>query len=238
MIFEIPFKEYRLPFIKLDHQQSKRSTAMKISETWKSLAFAGLLFSLLFLLLTSTSCSTENISADMEEAPFVLPKFIPGDDEGGDCSGEIAYYPTLTQVSPADFPGYDLAFLVSGGPADLPETCECAQTIICMELVLNYPDILEVGIASSFDKYNSLEIVYENPYGFKEKFREPKGLNKRPEIYQPVNPQPFSLCVENENWNLILFDFLGGIPTGMNPAAVVNTAGGICIVDNIDNPEG
>ena len=212
---------------------------MKNSNAWRPTALAALGCCLLTLLLFP-SCTTEHPSADLQQAPQVWSDKDAGPHAPrGDCEGEISFFPTLTAVSVSDYPGYDLALHVSGGGySELPSGCECSSSVICLDLLLNIPDVLLVGVAETGSPSKMVDVVYENPIGFSPEYLHPVGHNELPEILDPVNPQPFSLCIEELSGDLLLFDFVGTLPNGTEASAIVNTAGGICIVDNIDNPNG
>ena len=212
---------------------------MKNSILWRPAAFLAMGCCLLALLLFP-SCTAEHPSADLQEAPQVWSDKDPVQHvPKGDCEGEIPFFPTLTVMSVDGYPGYDLALHVSGSAlSELPPGCQCSSTVICLDLLLDIPDVLLVGVAEVGNPSKDVDVVYENPIGFSPDYLKPLGHNDMPENLTPVNPQPFSLCVEELSGNLLLFDFVGTLPNGTDLSAIVNTAGGICIVDNIDNPNG
>lgn len=174
----------------------------------------------------------------MNEPPQVWADNEEGSIPTSDCEGEVAYFPNLTVVPVNNYPGFDFALHISGGGPVLPSGCDCASSVICLDLLLDFPDVLSVGVTDLNGSGKGVDLVYETPWGYTKDYRAPKGLNSMPKNMHPAFPEPFSLCIEELNGDLLLFDFVGTLPSGTELEAIVNTAGGICIVDNIDNPHG
>lgn len=192
----------------------------------------------LTMLLALFSCSADHlINEDFDGKPALLK----GQDKGtpySECEGEYPYEPNLTALPLANYPGYDLAVLVTGYPDNVPVDCQCSETTVCLQLGLAIPNVLRVGIADSQFAGQGIEALYQNPGGFTSKYLSPIGLNENPVLQNPVNLGPFSLCFDTANGDILLFDFMGNSLEDFSLEAVIDNAGGICIIDNIDNPNG
>ena len=183
-----------------------------------------------------SGCSRPDQIKDLDELNIAMDK---GDDgKFSDCSGEIPFTPTISPVSVTDYPGFDLALLVTGTAPDLPPGCGCATTTYTFNLALDYMFVQEVGVAYSGDQTMNVDGVYEDQSGFALEFRAPDGWNSDIDPNNNMGDNSFSVCIEAADGDIILFDFYGGTPGGPGSTSVIDNVGGICIVDNIGKENG
>lgn len=201
----------------------------------KPLSLFGKFCCLAALLFLFPSCSRIDPVAELDPVGPALELIGPEEGSKGDCFGEIQFTPSIVVLPDAQFPTHDLAVIITGEAEGVPKGCMCSRSVICVDLVINAQDVLGVGITASLEGGKDIVSVYENPYGYFGDFKIPKGHNSN---YDLANPEPFNLCVDVEDGDILVFDFIGGLPNGIDPASIISTAGGICIVDNIDNPQG
>lgn len=208
---------------------------MENTTSQKLLSLLGKFYCLAALLFFFPSCSRMDPVAELDPVGPAMELSGPEEGSKGDCFGEIQFTPSFVVLPQNQFPTHDLAIFVTGGAEGVPKNCMCSRTVICVDLSINVQDVLGVGITASLEGGKKIVSVYENPYGYFGEFKVPKGLNSN---YDLANPVPFNLCVDVVDGDILVFDFIGGLPTGIDPASIISTAGGICIVDNIDNPQG
>ncbi len=154
------------------------------------------------------------------------------------CTGEFPFLPEITVLDASDYEGFDLALKIMGDPMGLPGNCNCQQKIISLEFTMEIPEVIEAGFLATWAPYQPYEPIYETPGGFGDQFKVPKGYNQQFQIVNPVDPGPFELTYDAAMGNILLLDLVQPLPSGLDANAVIQQAGGICIIDNIDNPNG
>lgn len=184
-------------------------------------------FGFILALFLTTACNGIDPIEEVSESGFALKE---GGGAEGPCSGEIAFTPSFTLVSVSGYPGYDFALQITGTAPEVPQGCTCGVTTYTVNLNLDYYYVKAVALASSADQANNVEVVYEDEEGFLLKFRAPQGWNSVPEQVDGQGSSAFSVCVDSQDGDIILFDFYGG---ALSPNLIDNV-GGICIIDNID----
>ena len=190
------------------------------------------------LVLSLVACEPLHSLEEARPMDPALAKDNPLEPIKGFCEGSIPFLPTVVLHNPADFPGYDLVLEVGGAAEGVPPNCTCASTEIYLEMLLDVTQVQGLGLGSSNNPYGPVDVVFQNPGGFGSKYEAPNGLNAQLGPLDPVNPDLFQVAFLLSQGDLVLFDLDAPLPDNVSLSQVLDTAGGICIIDNIDNPNG
>lgn len=211
-------------------------------KNFKPLTFL-VFFAAAFLFFTG--CQQESVlNQDESTQPSLQGIGIIGQEPDNPCTG-MEFLPTTYTILSAgpgtNYPDYDLAVQVhaSNSTLSMGEDCECAYRQLCV--VLNFPQsqVEEAAITQKSDPYSQRIILRSDNNGSYLGYNDlvplvPPGSSQTTPGTYVSGPPEHSLCITQGN--VVLFSFPAGFPPGYDAFNSVNYVTGICIIDNLPDP--
>lgn len=207
---------------------------MKTLMIFQKRIFTSLFWILALLFLTMVGCTQPEEISEMWENHPPPQAYVPADDEPNPCTGYLSIPAVYTILEAADYPGYDLAVAVSfSSPPEPPQGCMCSKTTFCITLSFPQEMVTRAGRSQLSDPEHRVSSIAKNGVGGYIRHEDPRvnypGTSTGGSIVR------HSLCSSNGPY-VILFNFPHGLPSGYDISNVVQSASGICIIDNIPDP--
>lgn len=180
----------------------------------KNLFLASTLF--VFCLLGMYSCNSPSVMGDLEVEES--SKKIGEEIEPNPCPDILTSSFTASILPHAEYPTFDLAIKLEGTMPTPPTDCICVSSYIEIELSTGLSLFSLIGATSDIEPGEEIDVIYTS-----ELIGGASGK---------TNGYTFYLVPGAAN--ILLFNFKPGITfTGATILDLVESAGGICIVDNI-----
>jgi len=163
---------------------------------------------------------------------FCLPACLPLEEEapgetwlqedaGGElpCTGSVNFGGSATEVSVAEYPGFDLAFALNWDAYEYPPHCSCGNMTLSFDLMFTLAHFdLIVSTSGPGDPQSPI-------------------FNSDPGEPGDFKTETSSFTLPPEGGNIVLVKFNPAAPfMGVTVEHLVTSVGGICILDNIPDP--
>lgn len=183
------------------------------------------LFSLLIcsiFLLGVNGCSKENLnpSPDSSVSQEQAFKIQPSKGPGNPCGGETELQGTFV-VTPNPAPGFDFGVRLFVTQASPPAGCQCISSSVSVSLQIPENFLENVALTTYGQNGAAVHNLYSDPFN-----RAIVGTNSDPAGFR----FDFGLG------DLVLIKLKDNV--NYNSNVIANSVGGICVVDNIPDPNG
>lgn len=188
--------------------------------------------SLSLLLVFCSSCAKEDLLDDSQQSrPELQAAEGSGEEDSDPCDGLISYELGYTILPAAGFPGYDLAVFASSAlPETLGEDCECVERKFCITFDFPIVAVDDAAFTKQVQSQSPIVLVQKDGLGGYVNHNDPRG--RAPGSTEHV------ICGTQEEDLIFLFDLDYAFPPGFDIMDAITDVEGICIVDNVADPNG